>query len=427
MDRHESGRGLDLLRKDDWLAVWVGFLILGLLAAGVSLKLPAWTWSVAADLPRVFSSANLLLAGPVFGGFVVLGAAGAALLGRPVGRFLLGAPVVFALCIAGFLVAGNKTVSFYGVEYVFWALALGLFVSNVLGVPQWLRAAMNSEFYVKIGLVLLGAEVLLRTLAKAGAFGLLQALLVITAVWYFCYWLAGRLGVDKEFGAILATGVSVCGVSAAIAAGGALKGDPKKVSHTISLVLIVALPMLVLQPLLARALHLPTLVAGAWLGGTIDTTGAVVAAGTIAGKEALDLAVVVKMAQNALIGVVAVLLAVWSVVRKKQGAERPELAEIWRRFPKFVLGFIAASLFFSLLLPEAAAQGITKVSSALRGYWFALAFVSIGLETKLKDLVSMEGGRPAMAFLGAQGFNLVWTLLIAGLIFGGLLFPVPRF
>lgn len=426
METRKPSRALDLVRKDDWLAVWVGFLILGVFLAGLSLKLPGWKWASASDLAGVFSSANLLRLVPLLLGFVVLGAAGARLLGRSLGRFLLGAPVVFALALAGFLIAGNKTVSFYGVEYVFWSLALGLAISNLIGVPQWLRAAMNTELYIKIGLVLLGAEVLFRTMARAGIFGLVQALLVIVAVWYFCYWLAGRLGLDKEFGAILATGVSVCGVSAAIAAGGALKGDPKKVSHTISLVLLMAVPMLILQPLLAKALHLSTLVAGAWLGGTIDTTGAVVAAGTIAGKEALDLAVIVKMAQNALIGVVAVLLAFWSVLRKKPGAERPDLAEVWYRFPKFVLGFIAASLVFSLLLPEATAQGVTKISSGLRGYWFSLAFVSIGLETKVKDLVSMEGGRPALTFLGAQGFNILWTLLIAGLIFGGLLFPVPR-
>jgi uncharacterized membrane protein YadS len=90
-----------------------------------------------------------------------------------------------------------------------------------------------------------------------------------------CYWLARRFGLDKEFGAILSTGVSVCGVSAAIAARGALHGDPRKVSHTISLVLLVAIPMLIVQPIVARALNLPVGVTGAWLGGTIDTTGAV--------------------------------------------------------------------------------------------------------------------------------------------------------
>ena len=376
---------------------------------------------------RVLSWDNLRRALPVLIGFAVIGLAASALMGRASFRFLAAFPVVFLLAAVGFLIAGNRSINYYGLEYVFWALALGLLISNTVGVPKWLKPAVNTELYIKIGLVLMGAEMLLRTLLKAGALGMVQALAVILAVWYFCYWLAGKLGLDKEFGAILATGVSVCGVSAAIAAGGALKGDPKKVSHTVSLVLIMAVPMLILQPIVARLLGMSPILAGAWLGGTIDTTGAVVAAGAIAGREAMDVAVIVKMSQNALIGVVAFLLAVWAAFRKKEGAERPNLGEIWYRFPKFVLGFLVASLVFSLFLSEDNARTITSISGGLRGYWFALAFVSIGLETKVKELVAMHGGRPALTFVSAQVFNILWTLLVAALVFGGLLFPVPKF
>jgi uncharacterized integral membrane protein (TIGR00698 family) len=506
----------NLWRKDDWLSVWSGFLILALvgvvlLGAGMKLKLPDWKWmsrgemqqdlsawtdradtlngqalaagetgvataaaalgdslraggsrqafrSAADELQRAASglrdsgvkSSALKLAAevnnssrrtvlqtlswdnlrkglPVLIGFAVIGFVASVLMGRGALRFLLAFPVIFVLAAVGFLIAGNRSVNYYGLEYVLWALALGLLISNTVGVPKWLKPAVNTEFYIKIGLVLLGAEMLARTILTAGALGMIQALAVILAVWYFCYWLAGRLGLDKEFGAILATGVSVCGVSAAIAAGGALKGDPKKVSHTISLVLIMAIPMLILEPIVARLLGMSPLLAGAWLGGTIDTTGAVVAAGAIAGDEAMNMAVIVKMAQNALIGVVAFLLAMWSVFRKKDGAERPSLGEIWFRFPKFVVGFVVASLVFSLLLNENTAVAITNVSKGLRGYWFALAFVSIGLETKIKDLVTMSGGRPALTFVTAQAFNILWTLLVAALVFGGLLFPVPKF
>jgi uncharacterized integral membrane protein (TIGR00698 family) len=422
-----AGGWSDLWSKDDWLAIWIGFLILGLFLAGLTLKLPSWKWASAADLANVCSGSNLVRLVPVFLGLAVLGAAAAALLRRGAGRFLLGFPVLFLLASVGFLIAGNARLSAWGLEYVLWALLLGLLVGNTVGLPAWLRPAVNTELYVKIGLVLLGAELLLRTLLKAGAWGMVQALLVVSAVWYACFWLARRLGLDDEFGAILATGVSVCGVSAAIAAGGALKGDAKKVSHTVSLILIVAIPMLVVEPLVARLLKLAPQVAGAWIGGTIDTTGAVVAAGTIAGKEALDLAVIVKMAQNALIGFVAFLLSIWAVVHRRKGAEQPRPAEIWHRFPKFVLGFVAASLVFSLAIGEKTAAAVTSVTSGLRGWWFTLAFVSIGLETRVKDLVAMESGRPAITFIGAQAFNLLWTLLVAGLLFGGILFPAPQF
>ena len=417
----------DLWSKDDWISVWIAFITLGAFVAGLALRLPAWKWASIADLGTVLGGANVVRLVPVFIAFAVLGAVAAALLGRGAGRFLLGFPVVFALAAVAMLVAGNRTLSGWGLEYVLWALLLGLLLGNTVGLPAWLKAAVNAELYVKIGLVLLGAELLLRTLLKAGAWGMLQAVVVVGAVWYVCYWLARRLGLDREFGAILATGVSVCGVSAAIAAGGALKGDPKKVSHTISLVLIVAVPMLVLEPLAAKLLALAPAVTGAWIGGTIDTTGAVAAAGTIAGTEALQLATVVKMAQNALIGIVAFLLAIWAAARGNKGAERPRPVEIWNRFPKFVLGFVAASLVFSLVLPEKTATGITAITSGLRGWWFCLAFVSIGMETRVKDLLAMEGGRPAAAFLGAQAFNILWTLLVATLLFGGILFPAPRF
>lgn len=423
---HHAGGWAALWSTEDWIAVWCALVLIVVCSVGLVVGLPKWKWATGADLGSVFSGGNLAKLAPVFALLLVLGTAAAALLRRAPARFLLGFPVLFILAALSFLIAGNARVSGWGLENVLWALLLGLAIGNLLGVPEWLRAAANAELYVKVGLVMLGAELLLRTLLKAGAWGMLQAVLVVGVVWYACFFLARKFGLDDEFGAILATGVSVCGVSAAIAAGGALKGDPKKVSHTVSLILVVAVPMLILEPLVARLLQLTPQVTGAWIGGTIDTTGAVVAAGTIAGKEALQLATVVKMAQNALIGLVAFLLAIWATARRKEGAERPKPRELWSRFPKFVLGFVAASLVFSLVLPEKTATSITAVTSGIRGWLFCLAFVSIGLETRVKDLVAMKGGRPAATFLSAQVINILWTLLIAGLIFGGLLFPAPR-
>ncbi len=204
-----------------------------------------------------------------------------------------------------------------GLEVVFWALIFGLIVSNFFGVPEWLKPAIKTEFFIKIGLVLLGAEQLFSTIIRVGTYGMIQAIIVIGAVFYVCFWVAKKLGLDDEFASILGTAVSICGVSAAIAAGGAVKGDPKKVSHTISLVLLCAIPMLIFQPLIAKAVGMAPAVAGAWIGGTIDTTGAVVAAGQIAGPLAMGVAVVVKMAQNVLIGAAAFLLALWFTLEGK--------------------------------------------------------------------------------------------------------------
>jgi uncharacterized integral membrane protein (TIGR00698 family) len=297
-----------------------------------------------------------------------------------------------------------------------------------VGVPDWLKTAIKTEYFIKIGLVLLGAEVLFGTIAKVGAYGMVQSILVIGVVFYFCIWVARKVGLDDVFAAILGSAVSICGVSAAIAAGGAVQGDSKKVSHTISLVLLCAIPMLILQPLIAKWVGMSPAVAGAWLGGTIDTTGAVVAAGAIAGPEAMSVAVVVKMAQNVLIGVAAFGLAIWFAFKgQAAGGEKPSPMDIWTRFPKFVLGFIVASLVFSFFMTEAQAKSVTGITAGLRGWWFTLAFLCIGLETRFKELVQMGGGKPAFVFLTAQAFNIVWTLILSYLIFGGILFAVPKF
>jgi len=376
---------------------------------------------------KVFSGENMTRAFWLLVGMWILGGIGMAIMGLGFGKFTLGFPIVFILSALAFFVAGNSVVNYYGLEVVFWALIFGLIISNFLGVPEWLKTAIKTEFFIKIGLVLLGAEVLFTTIAKVGAYGMIQSIIVILAVFYVCYWVAKKLGLDDEFASILGTAVSICGVSAAIAAGGAVKGDQKKISHTISLVLLCAIPMLIFQPLIAKAVGMLPAVAGAWIGGTIDTTGAVVAAGAIAGDAAMSVAVVVKMAQNVLIGFAAFFLAIWFTFKGQAVGQKPSLMEIWFRFPKFVVGFIIASIVFSFFMSEASAKAVTSITAGLRGWWFTMAFLCIGLETKFKELVAMGGGRPAAAFLIAQVFNILWTLLFAYLIFGGILFPTPKF
>jgi uncharacterized integral membrane protein (TIGR00698 family) len=381
-----------------------------------------------ATVTKVFSADNLMKVLYLFIGFAILGVIGMALMGLPVGKFMAGFPIVFLLSALAYFVSENDIVKYYGLEVVFWALIFGLLISNLFGVPNWLKTAIKTEYFIKIGLVLLGAEVLFGTIAKVGAYGMVQSILVIGVVFYFCMWVARKVGLDDEFAAILGSSVSICGVSAAIAAGGAVQGDSKKVSHTISLVLLCAIPMLILQPLFAKWVGMSPAVAGAWLGGTIDTTGAVVAAGAIAGPEAMAVAVVVKMAQNVLIGVAAFGLAIWFAFKgQAAGGEKPSPMDIWTRFPKFVLGFIVASLVFSFFMTEAQAKSVTGVTAGLRGWWFTLAFLCIGLETRFKELIQMGGGKPAFVFLTAQAFNIVWTLILSYLIFGGILFAVPKF
>jgi uncharacterized membrane protein YadS len=375
---------------------------------------------------KVFSGANLAKGVTIGIAGLVIGAVGFALIGGNVGAFLLAFPVIFILAWLARMLAGNGLFVEYGVEYVIFALLLGLLISNTIGTPSWLKAGVQTEYFIKTGLVILGAGLLFMEVVQAGALGILQAVLVVLVVWYVCFWMARKLRVDDDFAAMLSSSVAICGVSAAIATCGAIQGDKKKLSYVTSLVLIVAVPMMILMPWLVKAFHIPDIVAGAWMGGTLDTSATVVAAGALISDAAMKTGVIVKFSQNALIGVAAFILVVWWTYKGgAAGGQQPSAGIIWERFPKFVLGFLIASAVFSFFLPTPMVDGTKSVFGELRTWWFALAFVCIGLETRFVDLATMEGGRPAVAFIGAQAVNIIWTLLLAYLIFGGVIFPVP--
>ena len=254
---------------------------------------------------------------------------------------------------------------------------------------------------------------------------------MVAAIWYFTFWVCKKFGIDDDFAAMLSSGVSICGVSAAIATSGAVKGDPKKLSYVTSIVLICAVPMLVLMPAISKYFGIPEVVAGAWLGGTLDTSGSVVAAGALISETAMKVGVIVKMSQNVLIGVAAFILSViWTFKKAAEipGGQKPSAHGNLVSFPQVRAGFhhCVCGLFF---LPgyQSSVDAVKGPLGALRTMWFALAFTCIGLETRFADLAGLGGGRPALAFLIGQGVNIFWTLILAYLIFGGVLFGAPKF
>lgn len=416
--------------NEDWAAVIVGvILILAIVASLFIPEIPkimpkfgpkaGWTgWTVLST--EVFTTGNTMRVIATFFYFFFFALVGSWLMGRKGKELLAAFPVIFVLSMIAQLIASSGSMKNLGLETVIFSLLIGLFISNVIGTPKWLKEGIQSEFYIKIGLVMLGATILFGEIMKAGLFGLAQALIVIIGVWYFAFWIAKKMKIDEELSIMLASAVSICGVSAAIATAGAIKGDSKKLSYVISLVLIVAIPMMIFMPLLAKWINLTPEVTGAWLGGTIDTTGAVVAAGTIAGDIALQFSTIVKFSQNVLLGVAAFLISIyWSYRKTKtENQEKPSLKVIWDRFPKFVLGFILTSLVFSFLINPETAKAAGSTVKSYQSLWFNLAFICIGLETKFKDLLKMQQGKPAGAFLIAQGFNIILTLIVAYVLFG---------
>jgi len=419
--------------EDIWAVLIAGVLILAVfgwfIAFGSSgLKAPVYQWASGVDLAGLFlNPSNVAILVELGLGYAILSAVAVRVAGGNIGSYLAGFAVVFLLALLALIIAGNKAVSAYGIEYVVFALLIGLLLNNLFQLPDWLKTAARSEFFIKTGLVILGTSVLFTDIIKAGLPGILQAVIVVAVVWFFSLWLARRLKVDDEFGVILSSAVAICGVSAAIVASGAIQGDKKKLSYVTTLVLLVAIPMMVLQPWLIRVLQIPEVVGGAWLGGTLDTTASVTAAAQLVGPLATKAGVIVKFSQNVLIGFAAFFIAAWWILKKgpeeKLGTEKPSLKLIWERFPKFVLGFIGASLLFSFLIPADTVKQVSGLLNGMRTLWFALAFVAIGLEARFADLFNVQGGRPALVFIGAQAFNIVWTLLWAYLLFGGILLP----
>ncbi len=415
-----ESKGFEL--TEDWTVVIIGFAIIIFFLAGILIPSPSYAWKNVDELTnRVLSSRNLLAIVIQFTFMLACVVASNLLTARPVNNAFAGFPVIFLLTVVALIIAGSKVLRDLNLESVIISLAVGLLVRNLLRLPNWVRDSLTSELFVKIGLVMLGTNIIFGDLVKAGSLGLIQALAVVISVWYFAYWISKRLNVDEELALMISSAVSICGVSAAIATAGTIKGDTKKLSYVISLVLITAIPMMIFMPVIAREMGLSQEVTGAWLGGTIDTTGAVVASGSLVGETALKVSTIVKFSQNVLLGLAAFAIGIyWTYKPQKDGDKvvKPTAGVIWERFPKFVIGFVAASVIFSFALSPSAVGGVKDGLKTIQTLWFTLAFTSIGLETKLSDIFNSTNQRPTYAFLIAQGFNILVTLVIAYFLFG---------
>lgn len=374
------------------------------------------------SMPKAIGSGNDILSAVFLLGFLYVATlVNFLILRKPVKGLLVSMFCIYLISLGSQLISNIPFIKDLGLEPVFFSVVFGLLVSNLFRIPEWMKPAIQSEFYIKIGIVCLGATILIGDVMKSGAYGLVQALIVVFAVWFFAFRISKRLRVDSETATMLASSVSICGVSAAIATAGVINGDNKKLSYIVSLVLVCAVPMMYILPWLAGLMGLTPEVAGAWLGGTIDTTGAVAASGTMLGETAANTAIIVKSSQNVLLGIAAFIISIfWSFQSNttKEAVSKPSLRLIWDRFPKFVVGFVLASLVFSLFLDLPVAKSAGKVAKDFTNSLFSIAFVCVGLETRFKDIFSKENRNTLKAFLLAQGFNIVFTLGIAWLLFG---------
>ena len=246
--------------------------------------------------------------------------------GKSAFEFLRAFSVVFWLATLAYVLAGQSVIKAYNLEYALWALLVGLIISNTVGTPAYLKPATLTEFYIKTGLVLLGAEVLMSRLLALGLPGIFVAW-VVTPIVLISTYIFGQKVLKMEsrsLNMVISADMSVCGVSAAIATAAACKAKKEELSLAIGMSLSFTVIMMVVMPAMIRAVGMDEILGGAWLGGTIDSTGAVAAAGAMLGDRALEVAATVKMIQNILIGVTAFCVAIyWVTFVERDPSGRP--------------------------------------------------------------------------------------------------------
>ena len=376
----------------------------------------------------------LILLGIVFAIFFGVGIK---FMGKPFTEFVIAFSFIFLVSVIAHLASSQATMKHYGIGYAAWAIFFGMLISNTVGTPKWAMPAVQTEYYIKTGLVLLGAKILFEKIITIGTAGIFVAWVVTPIVWLVTYWFGQKILkiTSKRLNAVICSDMSVCGVSAAIATASACKAKKEELTLAVGLSLIFTSIMMIVMPLVIHSFFPADklqVLGGAWMGGTIDATGAVAAAGAFLGEKALNVAATIKMIQNVLIGVMAFFVALYftTKVEAEETGHKVGLIEIWYRFPKFVIGFIAASVIFSIVYTmfnnQAAGLGsamvdqgaIKGMSDLFRGWFFTLSFVSIGLATNFKELKEhFSGGKPLILYVFGQSFNLCLTLIMAYIMF----------
>jgi uncharacterized membrane protein YadS len=444
---HRAPLRSELLRKEDWWAIWIGLglvaVAVGLFAQGGSIgwiAIAPQKWSHLADaVQQLRAHAVQYLALLVL--WSVLFGLGAVALDFKLSRFLPSFVLVFVAALLLYFLGQWDQASHYNLEPPLVALALGLLISNTVGVPRWAHAGLRVEFYIKTGIVLLGAGLPLTLMAWAGPVALIQATVVSLVTFSVIYVGGTWLGLDRRLAATLGAGGAVCGVSGSIAVAGAVGAKREHASIAISLVVVWAIVMIFVLPLVSRALGLSTGAAGAWIGTSefADAAGLAAAqayggyAGSVPGihgsaDAAINAFTLMKViGRDVWIGVWAFVLSIVATTRwESTGVDsRTGIAEIWRRFPKFVLGFLIASAVVTIVsrgyayadYRRAVQPSLVAPLQALRTWAFTFAFLSIGLTTRLHEFVAV-GPRPFYAFTAGVIANVVLGFILSTQVFG---------
>jgi uncharacterized integral membrane protein (TIGR00698 family) len=432
--------------KEDWWAVWLG---LGIVGAAYIFYLSGSSISWLAVAPAKWSNFSQLGAQLQKNGikylallatFLVLFSIVVTFIGQKAKQFIPSFIFIFVLSAIIYIVGAWDQANKYNLEPPLVALLVGLIISNLIGLPRWLDAGFRVEFYIKLGIVLLGATLPFTLIIWAGPVAILQASIVSIVTFFTIFFVARKLGLDHRLAAVLGAGGAVCGVSASIAVAGAVRAKKEHPPIAISLVVIWAIVFVFVLPLISRVLQLPAGVGGAWIGtsefadaaglaaaqsyGNLATTHVV--AGT-ADQAVAAYTLIKVIGRDVWIGIWTFILALVSVTvwERNETTSKVQVGQIWWRFPKFVIGFLIASAVTALIVHGISLGDYTKIVkpalitpiTSLRTWAFTFSFLSIGLTTRFRELAS-AGIKPFLAFTAGVVVNIALGYLLSVVVFG---------
>ncbi|MFZ0151077.1 MAG: putative sulfate exporter family transporter [Xanthobacteraceae bacterium] len=435
----------ELYLKEDWWAVWLGFALMVFaillfqvggsdIVKALAINPGALKWSSFGQLAGHFAqNAQLYLYQFLF--WLVLFGASTAIMGVKLKEFVPAFIFLYVGSLIMFAIAGWANAAQFNLEAPLVALIVGLIIANVFRLPAWMDSAFRVEYYIKTGIVLLGATFPITLVLTAGPVAIVQATIISLVTCLVIYFIGTRVfGLEKPLAAVMGVGGAVCGVSASMAIAASVNAKKDHLYTSVTLVVGWALVMILVLPFVSRALGLPAGVVGAWIGTSEFADAAGFAAATTYGKMVGNEDVAIK--SFTLMKVIGrdLWIGIWSVVfaaiatfvwEKGQTGRVPDAREIWWRFPKFVIGFFAASILMSAFTSGFAPADFTGVVRpnviaplvSLRTWTFIFCFLSIGLTTRFRDL-HIVGWKAFWSFTIGVAVNVVLGYVLSVIVFG---------
>ncbi len=435
----------ELYLKEDWWAIYLGLglMVIALIAFATGSNVikvlfinPGGVhWTTFGQLMGHFGkNIHLYLLQLLF--WLVIFGVSTAIMGIKPAKFLPSFIILYILSVIMFSISGWANAAKYNLEPPLVALILGLILANVVPLPKWLDSGFRVEYYIKTGIVLLGATFPLTLIATAGPIALLQATIISVSTCLVIYFVATKFfGLDKRLAAVIGVGGSVCGVSASMAIASSVKAKKEYLYTSVTLVVVWALVMIIVLPFISKLLSLAPGIAGAWIGTSefADAAGfaAASAYGKMAGNESAAMqgfTLMKVIGRDMWIGIWSFAFAMIACLKweKEECGVRPSAMEIWWRFPKFVLGFFLATFLmttFTAGYSTAAFNSTVKPDLimplvSIRSWIFIFCFLSIGLSTRFRELKA-AGWKPFGAFSIGVAVNVVLGFLLSVFVFGG--------